>query len=426
MSSEKRIHDLPDEILVAIFSYLNIEDLALNIRNVCHRWRAVVQDSRIWRSLKFRPVDEMAKEDRIIEILKGSPSLRWPVPWYLYTRKILETLIDYCKDVRELYISEVEDNLVRKLVRECPNVESLEIDYFKFETTKSLDIISECKNLKHVKLSGYGSNEEVNLFQAVAIGCPLLESFNVQYFTHYASNDLVYFLQTKGNKIRALSLRCCFFHEEKCIISSISFCTELEALTIDSHGKYEAYNSENEIAWNTTDFIIYFVTNPVHKLKKLDLLSFGSFDKQLANAIFENCVNLQVVHFEKIKGLTDECLESIFLLRSMTSLICDHCSSITDRGVSYIVKCTNLKLLSLMGCTKLTNTAFVLCFDLRLLEKLVLNVPRLYFEDIIMIPELLKNLKYLHISGKDGIDEVAPNFFKQMMPKLNLVISNSE
>jgi hypothetical protein len=54
MASEPTsLNDLPDEILLKIFSYFGPEDLCLIIAKVCKRWNILVKDVVLWKPLSY-------------------------------------------------------------------------------------------------------------------------------------------------------------------------------------------------------------------------------------------------------------------------------------------------------------------------------------------------------------------------------------
>ena len=48
------LNDLPDDILLKIFSYFGPEDLRLNIAKVCERWNVLAKDVVLWKTLSYR------------------------------------------------------------------------------------------------------------------------------------------------------------------------------------------------------------------------------------------------------------------------------------------------------------------------------------------------------------------------------------
>jgi hypothetical protein len=55
MASElTSINDLPEGILLKIFSHFGPEDLCLTIAKVCKKWNVLAKDKEIWKTLSYR------------------------------------------------------------------------------------------------------------------------------------------------------------------------------------------------------------------------------------------------------------------------------------------------------------------------------------------------------------------------------------
>jgi len=52
-SQLRSINDLPDEIILKIFSYFEPEDLCLNTAKVCKRWNVLAKDVVLWKRLSY-------------------------------------------------------------------------------------------------------------------------------------------------------------------------------------------------------------------------------------------------------------------------------------------------------------------------------------------------------------------------------------
>ena len=54
MASEPMsVNDLPNEILLKIFSHFRPEELCLIIANVCERWNVLAKDKVLWKNLSY-------------------------------------------------------------------------------------------------------------------------------------------------------------------------------------------------------------------------------------------------------------------------------------------------------------------------------------------------------------------------------------
>jgi len=60
-------NDLPDEILLKIFSHFGPEDLCLIIAKVCERWNVLAKNTVLWKKLSYR-CDRSSDISRIAEV----------------------------------------------------------------------------------------------------------------------------------------------------------------------------------------------------------------------------------------------------------------------------------------------------------------------------------------------------------------------
>jgi len=52
-SKPMSLNDLPEEILLKIFSHFGPEDLCLNIAKVCEKWNVLVKDMELWKTHSY-------------------------------------------------------------------------------------------------------------------------------------------------------------------------------------------------------------------------------------------------------------------------------------------------------------------------------------------------------------------------------------
>ncbi|GLH14709.1 Uncharacterized protein GBIM_19047 [Gryllus bimaculatus] len=381
---KKTINDLPDEMLVEIFSYLCVEDLAINVRKVSKRWEEVAKENKLWRNLTYTPSNKISP-DQMIEVLKGAPKLRKFVPQFEYIRgRLLEAVITYCKDIRSLRmkVNKADSSLIMSFVFECQNIEDLSIETDDFVSTKYLQMVSRCPKLKRLRLIGQTVDNSNNLFSDVVHGFPSLERLDISYMLHYRNKDLTGFLKQKKNKLRSLSVNCCL-PGQKCLLPTLGkYCSALQFLHIFGHkGRSSVADFSNfknmhhlrELAVtgtkcrNMDGVIDYFETGCVRNLEALDLSNFDIVDSRLTLAIFTKCLNLKELNLGNNDSLTDDCLEFIGNLICLEYLYLDGCNALTNKGVSFILKCTKLKCLNLNQCKNITSKSLVaICINLKL------------------------------------------------------------
>jgi hypothetical protein len=100
-----RFDDLPDKIILKIFSYLSLKELTLLARNVCTRWRKLSEDDDIGKEWGYGPAINSTEED-ITSILKNMPALRKFM--YYGTCNVMEKLSEYCTKLTHLNVSHIK------------------------------------------------------------------------------------------------------------------------------------------------------------------------------------------------------------------------------------------------------------------------------------------------------------------------------
>ena len=61
------LKDLPDEIVLRIFSHFGVEELSLIIAKVCKQWNILAKDKALWNKLSYR-CDDSSDYSRIAEV----------------------------------------------------------------------------------------------------------------------------------------------------------------------------------------------------------------------------------------------------------------------------------------------------------------------------------------------------------------------
>jgi hypothetical protein len=75
MECGKQFDDLPNEILLKIFSYLSIENLSLSTHSVSMHWRKVSQHFQLWRNAVFNARKDITNKE-IVKYLENMAALK--------------------------------------------------------------------------------------------------------------------------------------------------------------------------------------------------------------------------------------------------------------------------------------------------------------------------------------------------------------
>ncbi|KAK7870211.1 hypothetical protein R5R35_003484 [Gryllus longicercus] len=412
------IDDLPYELLIEIFSYLSVEDLALQVRKVSRKWEELAEDNRLWKHLTYTP-SHRHTELEIIDVLKQAPKLqRFIPPYHLSRKRFFQTIAEHCKDMRVLAISAEEDkDTVEKLVSECQNMESFTVHSHDFSKTKILQIVSKFQNLKNLKLTGDMSVRNHNIFADISLGCPSLDTLDLQHLSNYSNNNLEFFLKEKKDKILCLYLECCRPREPCSLPMIFELCTTLQHLKVRGHAgttsskELISLKKMKNLKSLFMDHFVYYKINHLadylqtQYARNLVCLSLGRFSgsvEELSNCICMNCCKLKHLNLGHCPRLRDDGLKFIGNLRDLRKLYLVSCCCLTDEGVSYIVRCTQISYLNLNGCGNISHDGFVLCLEnLKMLNELCIDACRMEPHALMRVPQELKNLRKLKIRHRD-------------------------
>ncbi|XP_046997250.1 F-box/LRR-repeat protein fbxl-1-like [Schistocerca americana] len=429
---------LPDEILLHIFSYLNMKDLVFSAQYVCRRWLRVSRDDALWQDKLYNPSDE--SEPEILVRLQKMPSLR---AFHLHRRPtdvILETLSSCCKNLVELDISCLEISsyptinysTLYKLVVHCPNIEMLSIPDTLVTFDEFSNVIARWKKLTELEIVG-AAKKPLSL-RPIGDGCPSLKHIGL-YSGYYRNEDLEYVLRKKRDTIVSVVLPWSV-EEGKSTIPVLKVCCEkIEALKICDYREVMVQESLDTLVslvhlkklWmyglenlSVQKLMPVFEGGSLSNLVMLDLSYYESLDDRLAQTICIKCPLLQQLSFHCSCLLTGEGLRFISSLKKLVFLDLYWCSGITDDGIVFVVECQTLRDLNIAGCVQLTEYSMQMLVTLHQLRSLILSgctVKGLPFRSF---PTHLPFLRKLDLKYCEEVDIEALNELELQMPNLSV------
>ncbi|XP_069675542.1 F-box and leucine-rich repeat protein 13-like isoform X3 [Periplaneta americana] len=368
MASGKHFTDLPDELLIKIFSHISMEDLTMSVQHVSSHWKHVSQDDALWKDKVFGPGRDMDDEE-IARRLKNMPSLKAFCPKRgMNIRNIVKILCRYCKDIQhlELRFQTLSSITLRNIVETFPNIVNLMFQFPK-EPHDQLEIaklVGQFQNLTTLTLLGINTLAE-GILLAIADGCCSLQDLSTGPCV-FPESEIRYLFKKRGHQLVSLSLGCYIStlgHELLCE------CTNLKYLN------YEHYNDDLPATYmNHLSRLLkleeltlsYFygdqsrnIPEIFHKqslpnLVKLSLFFCDDLGEPELIGIFTHC--LQILSFY-MRGYNDpgDSFKYIFNLKQLEHL--DICGiHLLDKSVGYIsAGCENLKHLYVGSCSELTD-----------------------------------------------------------------------
>ena len=366
------LNDLPDDILLRIFSFLSNMELC-NASGVCQKWQELCWDPLLWES---------------IEILNYQDSDINKVLRNLLTKLARSTDGRYCLMVRSLKLNGCEllaDKGLGFVARYCIDLEELQISNCCCVTGKGLqDILRNCQSLRFLDASGVSC--------ITSIGAPTTNGF--------AGNDYGSFLQ-----LRHLDISDCVAFDDLGLRHVALSCGLLENLYLrrcnrvsDVGVKHVASRCPHlrEVSLSdclkVRDFSLRELAKNAANLKYLSVAKCPITDSGIKQ-IGKHCARLKYLNLRGCEGVTDISISHVaqncLKLRSFDAGKCN----ITDSGLHTIgVHCPQLRKLSIKGCDQVSDAGVqsiaAQCCSLQYLNVQECN---LGYETFVFIREHCKN-----------------------------------
>ncbi|XP_069675545.1 F-box/LRR-repeat protein fbxl-1-like isoform X5 [Periplaneta americana] len=464
MASDKHFNDLPDELLIKIFSYISMEDLAMSVQHVSGRWKDVSQDNALWKKKVFSP-DEKTTDEEIARCLKNMPALKAYCPKRGTDRNIVNILCQYCKNIDHIeftWSQKLRNILVKRILEAFPNIVNLSIPIPQ-ERGNHLEfaqLIGQFENLTTLNFTERSfQNIAEGTLMAIADGCSSLQHLDLGYF-EFPELEIRYLLKKRGHQLLYLHLSCYIStlgHELLCKCTNLKYLNyensnnDLPRTYMDHLSRLSKLEELKlcEFKENQTKNIPnIFYKQSLSKLVNLSIYFCDGFGTAELTGIFTNCLQIQ---FLLIRGCIDsgDGFKYIGNLKQLEHLdiACSDCLS--DKGVEYIgVGCKNLKHLDMGYCLLLTTMSVEYvcagCPKLKYLSicecplmtdaviESVIKCKELTFLDMKwndeisgshfhMIPSNLTHLKELDIYGCENVDPKCVAELQEEMPRLKIV-----
>lgn len=444
MASGKQLDDLPNEVLLKIFTYLNIEELVVSTQNVCMRWREVSRDNKLWKDAVFNPRKEITDKE-VAKYLENMPALRS----YSATRRseniVIDALCKFCRNIRSIDLHNSHNMnipLIQKIIQHFPHIESLKVPLpypmFPEELIKFSELIGQCQSLRSLCLDG-NSVCSVVMWEGVLIpiadGCPSLQHIHIGYHGQL-DEDIHNLLQKKRHQLLSFS---CKISVTKNMAEHLSECTALQHLDIENCNDHLLYDDIQSLIKLTNlkyfafryctedivnNFPMFFLSGSLSQVVHLDLSESYYISDVAVTAIFENCPQLQHLNISGSQSLQNEGLRYIGKCIHIHHLDLSMCMDLTDRSMEYVgAGCCSLKKLDISGCYKMTDKAIEHIVKCRELQVLKFNYNDLTGSNFHLISTHLPHLAELHLENCKYLNEVYVDELHKEMMHLKIIVA---
>ncbi|XP_049770727.1 F-box/LRR-repeat protein fbxl-1-like isoform X2 [Schistocerca cancellata] len=212
------IDDLPDEILIKIFSHMSFSELVDVIQKVCTRWKRLSQDAYLWSDKTYFITmgcivsSDCWKADKTdqqaVQTICDFPNLRSVCMWRGAKSRVFRALYNSCHRLSELHLHPTQKlsyEVLKNLVEKCPKIHTLRISRELLKLQKFAEAVSQFQHLHVLELQDHFKRNRL-LLRPLGDGCPQLTVVHFGFMT-VDLDDLRYFLNAKRNSLKSISIK---------------------------------------------------------------------------------------------------------------------------------------------------------------------------------------------------------------------------
>uniref|UniRef100_A0A1B6CBR3 F-box domain-containing protein n=1 Tax=Clastoptera arizonana TaxID=38151 RepID=A0A1B6CBR3_9HEMI len=226
------VFSLPNELVLKIFSYLDVADISLSVSRVCKLWNILSFDKLLWKSLRLT-VHKGMELDYVLSLLPHLPLLkRLTLQWRTDTDCIINSICEYCCDVVEIEMvccGYVGLNCVQNLSA-CFKVTNFSIGKCWGTPNKCLNDVQYLEYLTSLNVSH--STLDSKQLRNISDKCTKLENLNIDYVKGISEDDIMYFINPRKIFLKSIILFGDLLSDS--IFDSLKDCIVLKLLHISS------------------------------------------------------------------------------------------------------------------------------------------------------------------------------------------------
>ncbi|XP_046982727.1 F-box/LRR-repeat protein fbxl-1-like [Schistocerca americana] len=439
------IDDLPDEILIKIFSYMSFSELVDVVQKVCSRWRRLSQDLELWADKEYHIRDSSAIDsdsckggttDReAIQTFCDTPNLRIVCMRRGATSRVFRALYNNCQKLSELQMhvtQKLSYSVLKNLVEKCSRIHTLRIPSELLKSEKFSEAVSHLQHLRVLNVV-LRFTKSTPVLRPLGDGCPQLAEVDLRS-TVVDMDDLRCFLNAKRNTLKSIRIKWTMAGK-KCVLPLLTVCADsLECLQLygydivrdDAREAFTALGRLKNLKVLKMAIIkpappgtaaLAFMDGGLPKLRLLDLRGGYGLDDDTVIAISRGCPALRELIVRGCHLLSDAAFSQIYHLEQLEILDVSRCRGLDGALVPYLAGLPRLHTLLMEnmdfpklqpGLSSILEMSSLRC--LKLDHSLVTGVP---FDKF---PGKLFGLRDLSIAwcrgdlkATDGLAERMPN-----------------
>ncbi|KAH3859996.1 hypothetical protein DPMN_022886 [Dreissena polymorpha] len=363
-ADESPFNNLPDEIIVNIFSYLKVQDLCKYASPVCHKWRALVKDHSLWHVLDFSNFHNLSSFN-LLQVIRRAPLLRKLSLRGRVNLSPVEIAIicESCPRIQELdlgFCSDVTETVLQIIIENCSVLQKINVEGGNYIGKRCLQVMSQSLSLTALNFSH----------------CMTIQNDDVRQLAEHL-------------KIIAINLDGNNFITDSGVFSLVKLqSAHLQELELDGA--------------EITDASLYSISQCMD-LQRLGI-SFCECLTDQSLQYLKNCHNLEHLRLRKGSDFTQAGLSAFFksgTLAHLRTLNLSECTAINDNVMLDIVQCCGSCLyeLVLSWCWNISDMGLVSIMDhcCKLMTLDLLGIDSVLGECLERIPEDLPKLTYLDL-----------------------------
>ncbi|XP_049946203.1 uncharacterized protein LOC126428312 isoform X3 [Schistocerca serialis cubense] len=464
------IDDLPDEILVTIFSHVSFSDLLDVVQKVCHRWRRLSQEMELWADKDYhigipshcnsKNCKGSVTELEAIQIFQNAPNLCKACIWHDVSPRLFRTLSEKCRRLKELRLRSTQKpsyspsnrrvvrggerrygaagRMLKNLVERCSSLQMMRISDNLLRSEEFSEAVSRLRNLRVLRLDhdcteGTSASQPCVLLRPLADGCPQLAEMD--FGRSFANIDeLRYFLNAKSNTLKSIRIKWTM-GGTRSISPLLTVCAnslervQLYETHLDHTAVTEAFTALGSLK-NLQELMITlpdqllpgtaalaFKNGGLPKLRVLHLHNGCKLDDDAVIAISHGCPALRELSIKYAENLSDTAFSQIYHLQHLEILDLSCCRGLGEALFPSLVGLPRLNKLRFenMDFVKL-QPGLSSILDLSGLHCLIFDYCRVTGVPFDKFPGKLVNLRELGVEGcrgdpkaVDGLTEQIPN-----------------
>ncbi|XP_049946005.1 uncharacterized protein LOC126428141 [Schistocerca serialis cubense] len=450
------IDDLPDEVLLMIFSHLSFSELIDVVRNVCHRWRRLYKVRKLWHNKEYhigvsKHCDSdscrcSTNEREVIRTFMNAPYLRKVHLWQGVTSHVIYMLSARCHKLLELRLPHTQklthlmlDNLFEK----CSQILKLRISYTLLSSEKCVKAVTHLKYLRVLDLLARSREENSGtlvlppgVLQPLYDSCPRLARVDFGCL-HVNISDLWNFLNAKRSTLEYIRVKWAM-DRTSCVPPLLTVCADkLKRLELYDYNLARRVASEAFTALGSLKNLwelkislnrkpprgtaaLAFTTGGLPKLRHLLIWYASGLEDDTVVAIIRGCPALQLLAIRDAHLVSDAAFCEISHLEHLETLDVSCCRGLTGAFFPHLTALPRLHTLRMekMDFTKL-QPGLNGILELSGVRCLRLDYSRVTGVPFDQFPGKLISLRELKIPGCVG-DPKATDGLAERMPDLQI------